>query len=547
VFNERQFWDGRANALFNGIDPYGPRTYTPGVHTGDARGLTRLGRRLGIAGNDHENRLGNPNAAGAGILVLSEARPGVVNLEQPLIERASLASQAVAIAVARNSGANGCNGGFAELGRRLLDIKPLSTQLADPEDSLFGKTPGLVNSVALAGLNTTYGDLIRKAFRPQFWEAEGRFRVDARTGSARRVDAGGNSQIEHNFSLFWGLAIQAYEQLLISDDAPFDRGVAALTPAALAGLEVFAGRGQCVSCHGGPLFTNAAVTSPPAVSAAARVQPPTDTILLGDGYPALFDRGFYNTGVRPAAVDLGLGQRDPYGFDLSLSRQYKWRLLNQPFRAPDIFDASPCGFAIMLAADCLNTPLIAAPGNAPRDAVDGAFKVPTLRNVGLTAPYFHNGGQSSLMDVVRFYNRGGDRRGPLNRDSSGLDQPNPFGVRQPTNLAPGIGNNSNRVGNSGLGLSETDMENLVQFLLALTDQRVACHADVFDHPELPLVMGQRDQPRAGTQLAKDIIATLPAVGRQGLRTCLPNTGDLFGSANVTDRRKQHDVLQQVLR
>ncbi len=33
----------------------------------------------------------------------------------------------------------------------------------------------------------------------------------------------------------------------------------------------------------------------------------------------------------------------------------------------------------------------------------GAFKVPTLRNIALTAPYFHNGVIATLRDVVRFY------------------------------------------------------------------------------------------------------------------------------------------------
>jgi cytochrome c peroxidase len=35
----------------------------------------------------------------------------------------------------------------------------------------------------------------------------------------------------------------------------------------------------------------------------------------------------------------------------------------------------------------------------------GAFKVPTLRNVALTAPYFHNGKFQTLQEVVRFYVR----------------------------------------------------------------------------------------------------------------------------------------------
>src|SRR5262249_3832381 len=42
----------------------------------------------------------------------------------------------------------------------------------------------------------------------------------------------------------------------------------------------------------------------------------------------------------------------------------------------------------------------------------GAFKTPGLRNVNLTAPYFHNGGKATLADVVDFYDRGGDFANP---------------------------------------------------------------------------------------------------------------------------------------
>ena len=40
--------------------------------------------------------------------------------------------------------------------------------------------------------------------------------------------------------------------------------------------------------------------------------------------------------------------------------------------------------------------------------VDGAFKVPSLRNVALTAPYFHNGDARTLREVVELYSRGGN-------------------------------------------------------------------------------------------------------------------------------------------
>ena len=39
----------------------------------------------------------------------------------------------------------------------------------------------------------------------------------------------------------------------------------------------------------------------------------------------------------------------------------------------------------------------------------GAFKVPTLREVSLTAPYMHDGSLKTLADVIEFYGRGGER------------------------------------------------------------------------------------------------------------------------------------------
>ncbi|MEM9025925.1 MAG: cytochrome c peroxidase [Verrucomicrobiota bacterium] len=38
----------------------------------------------------------------------------------------------------------------------------------------------------------------------------------------------------------------------------------------------------------------------------------------------------------------------------------------------------------------------------------GAFKVPGLRNLSLTAPYMHDGSLATLEEVIEFYNRGGD-------------------------------------------------------------------------------------------------------------------------------------------
>lgn len=46
----------------------------------------------------------------------------------------------------------------------------------------------------------------------------------------------------------------------------------------------------------------------------------------------------------------------------------------------------------------------------PVNAMKGAFKTPTVREVARTAPYFHDGSASTLMQVVDYYDRGGDVR-----------------------------------------------------------------------------------------------------------------------------------------
>jgi cytochrome c peroxidase len=525
AFYYRQYWDGRANNQFNGVDSFGSRTYTFPFDDPNSPG----------------SRIGNPNAAGTGILMQSPTADKGLELVKPIISNSSLASQAVGAQL--NDYDMSClNKSFGDLGRKLLPLKPLSTQVTSPTDSLFSKTNGLVNLMPVAGLNTSYAAMVEKAFNPKYWAAAGTYSVDPVSGSVFKDPANGYTQMQHNFSLFWGLAIQAYEQMLVSDDTPFDRGPAAMSPEALAGMDVFTGKGKCVACHNGPLFSGATLTS------ANGSDPKTiEGMLMGDGYPALYDKGFHNTGVRPTTEDIGVGATDPYGFSLSFSRQYKWRLLGQGSKAPDHFDPKPCSLETQVFPDCYNLRANSDPAVVPRDAVDGAFKVPILRNVGLNPPYFHNGGQATLRDVVLFYNRGGDRRGPLGKDTTGLDMTTPFGAKNASNLSEGVGNADHPTTNNGLGLTAKEMDDLVQFLLSLTDQRVACHAGIFDHPELPLVIGHKDIAKSGTQIAKDVVATLPAVGQKGLPTCFPNSGDLFGTLNLGDSRRLQDVFGQVLR
>jgi cytochrome c peroxidase len=42
-------------------------------------------------------------------------------------------------------------------------------------------------------------------------------------------------------------------------------------------------------------------------------------------------------------------------------------------------------------------------------ASNGAFKTPTLREIGRTAPYMHDGSFATLDEVVEYYDRGGNQ------------------------------------------------------------------------------------------------------------------------------------------
>ncbi len=54
-------------------------------------------------------------------------------------------------------------------------------------------------------------------------------------------------------------------------------------------------------------------------------------------------------------------------------------------------------------------------------AMQGAFKTPGLRNAMLTAPYMHDGSLGTLEDVIRFYNRGGDRKENISKEIKPLN------------------------------------------------------------------------------------------------------------------------------
>jgi cytochrome c peroxidase len=77
------------------------------------------------------------------------------------------------------------------------------------------------------------------------------------------------------------------------------------------------------------------------------------------------------------------------------------------------------------------------------DGLNGAFKVPTLRNIALSAPYMHDGSMATLEEVVDFYAEGGGR-------AHGRDDVDVFV--------------------QGFAMNDQERADLVAFLMALTDE-----------------------------------------------------------------------------
>ena len=155
-------------------------------------------------------------------------------------------------------------------------------------------------------------------------------------------------------------AIAAWQETLVSPATPFDEfrdalarddaQAAAYPAAARRGLRLFLGRGQCATCHAGPLFTNGE---------------------FGDIGMLFF--------IKADHVDPG--------------RQGGIRhLLPSPYN--------------LLGSHNDDTTRDNATGTKflrPEHRNFGEFKVPSLRNLKLTAPYMHNGSLATLRDVVRHY------------------------------------------------------------------------------------------------------------------------------------------------
>jgi len=615
ALNHRQFYDGRANNMFNGVGPFGMRDIL-----GDAS------KRLLLF-----DTTGNPY-------------PWFLQLEN-----GSLASQAVAPVI--NAVEMSCNGrSFPDVAVKLLATLPLAQQQVAATDSVLGT----LDATKGKGLDPTYTYdwLIRQAFDPKWWSGTGLWRM-GKMGSTPTVtkDLTGYTQEEINFSMFWGVAIMMYEATLISNESEYDNlvasgalvvggptspipglpiGCAAGTPASgpaadpllVRGCQLFHGlppgffgpgvpilppQNQgvgCLFCHGDPTFSENQQTveanSNPFTAFTPFLSPVTDIGVPGVRGPLndLRDLGFASIGIRPAFTDQMLGRVDSYNNPLSYGRQYlnylqagatpaaAQQFLLDPFLANAVAATAFPGGQGALAQ---GSPLSFTPGTGPNPPgppgtpvnwakleVDGASKIPSLRNVGLTPPYFSWGYYANLRQVMEVYNRGLSSRNVTNTNAgvAGFDQ-------HGTACTSGDDSGSGPAGNTSyqdlvnsvqtacdtnvsglivpLGLSDCsalkgtvpynlckqnkqttandDLAAMVRFFLSLTDTRVQCSVAPFDHPALTVIAGQTATDTNGDGLADDITSKLPAVGAAGFKhnsgNCIPNAGDLFAPGMQT--------------
>jgi cytochrome c peroxidase len=560
VFNLFNFWDGRANRIFNGVGVFGPRD---------------------IAGDPQKRLIVNEGGVKTGYLQL---------------ENASLASQAVGPPLSALE--MSCNGrDFLDVGRKMLLRVPLLLQSIDKYDSVFGINGpfGDLRNKTGKGLKLqyVYAELIKKAFHEKYWNAPGFYRIDASGKLRKATILNGHTQMAYNFSMFWGISIMLYEATLISDQSRADDCDFGPPPGAPFGTPPTCRSGKFTltdsEMNGGRLFTLFGPNLPndslgqrpgPACSAChplpltseAQFQAGTTLVRVersridnrGPGKPndppgpggAVHDRGFFNIGVSPTSFDPGNGGYDPYDNPLSQARMFIDEQLGvavvdpsgitDPCRTPTLIEpgGTPLypGCTVTGGGPPPNPPPVLGGTidptfnwNQEREMVDGSFKTPPIRNVGLTPPYFHNGSYSTLRQVVEFYDRGGSRR-----DKSKID-PNYTGDTSGTGLlgkdafpvkGPDFGTNVDRFV-VPLRLTEQEIDDLTAFMLAFTDRRVQCDQAPFDHPSLKISVGHRAVDKNGDGKADDIIFELPAVGAAGYDPasglCIPNSGDLFAA------------------
>lgn len=191
-------------------------------------------------------------------------------------------------------------------------------------------------------------------------------------------------------------AIASFERTLVFLDAPFDRWQAgdeqAVSESAKRGFVLFEGKARCASCH-----------------------------MINGANPLGTDHRFHNIGV-------------------SARNQNFESLAHKALALLDENDGAEEVDRLALETDMSELGRFLVTKNY---ADIGSFKTEQLRNLGITAPYMHDGTLTTLWDVVDHYNKGGEA--------------NPY-------LDGGI---------EPLALSENEIDDLVAFLFTLTDVRFA--------------------------------------------------------------------------
>jgi cytochrome c peroxidase len=153
----------------------------------------------------------------------------------------------------------------------------------------------------------------------------------------------------------------------------------------------------------------------------------------------------------------------------------------------------------------------------------GSFKAPSLRNVEMTGPYFHNGGNLTLRQQLDFYLRGGNFpfANATHRDFliANLNiEDEALGGVDPITGAPAFTDAE----------KEHAKESLIDFLLELTDERVAFERAPFDHPEVFVPLdGAAPENTFGrngflANIANGKFEHVPAVGQGGIANKLSN-------------------------
>jgi cytochrome c peroxidase len=209
-----------------------------------------------------------------------------------------------------------------------------------------------------------FGDRPDLSRRPTFPRRAGPFAE----GDAKAAWAAMSPSSQHTVNEVFanvGKSIAAFERSLVPAESKFDRYVASLleegaSEAArmlsadeLSGLALFIDdqRTQCLRCHNGPLFTN---------------------------------HGFHNVGT--GAFE---GARLDFG-----------RLVGMQAALVDPFNCDG-RYSDAAREDCKDLRFLQRGTHAAE--MNGAFKVPTLRNVAMTAPYMHDGRYRALEEVLQHY------------------------------------------------------------------------------------------------------------------------------------------------